>query len=329
MRGSRKALAGGLLAAAALIVAACGGSDAASDEAVTEDTAAAVAGGTETIRIARNNWSASAVETEIVKLLIEQQLGNPVEIVDIDENAMFAGISAGDLDANVEVWPSGVTPDEQAFIDDGSILSAGELGSIGKIGWFVPDYVLEQFPELATSWEALKDPAVAEAFATAATGKKGRFLGMDPSFSQYDEGIIATLGLPFEVQFSGSEAATQAEIATLAADKTPLIMYYWTPSGAVGKYGLKNIALPAPTVDCAADAANCDGDYPEDVLFKIVSAKLKDKDAAVHAFFEKFTITTEDQLTFLTQVDIDGMSPADAAAEWVKNNEAVWSAWFS
>ena len=78
-----------------------------------------------------------------------------------------------------------------------------------------------------------------------------------------------------------------------------------------------------------APILHANGDYPEDVLFKMVSAKLQDKDAAVHAFFEKFTITTEDQLTFLTQVDIDGMSPADAAAEWVKNNEAVWSAWFS
>ena len=54
------------------------------------------------------------------------------------------------------------------------------------------DYALQQFPQLS-SWEGLKDPAVAKAFATAATGDKGRFLGMDPSFSQYDEAIIKNL----------------------------------------------------------------------------------------------------------------------------------------
>ena len=63
---------------------------------------------------------------------------------------------------------------------------------VGKIGWFVSDYALTQFPQLS-SWEGLKDPAVAKAFATAATGDKGRFLGMDPSFSQYDEAIIKNL----------------------------------------------------------------------------------------------------------------------------------------
>ena len=323
MRGSKKRLIAALVVAGSLIGAACGGSDGGGSEG------ASGGGGTETIKIARNNWSASAVETEIVKILIEENLGNPVEIVDIDENAMFAGISAGDLHANVEVWPSGVTPDEQAFIDDGSIVNVGELGTIGKIGWFVPQYVLDAYPALATSWDALKDPAVAKGFATAATGSNGRFLGMDASFSQYDEAIIKNLGLPFEVQFSGSEAATQAEIAALAANKTPLIMYYWTPSGAVGKYNLKNVALPKPTVDCATAADKCDGDYPEDVLFKIVSAKLKDTDAKVYSFFEKFKITTDDQLAFLAPVDIDGRSAAEVAREWVDNNKDVWSAWFS
>lgn len=321
MRTPKRRWLGALLVAGALVGAACGSSDDSATEETTETTEAA-AGGTETIRVVRNNWSASAVQAEILKILIEENLGNPVEIVDIDENAMFAGLSAGELDVNVEVWPSGVSPDEQAYIDDGSIVTLGELGTIGKIGWFVPDYV-----DLA-SWEDLKDPAVATTFATAATGSKGRFLGMDPSFSQYDAGIINTLGLDFEVQFSGSEAATMAEIEALAANKTPLIMYYWTPSGAVGKYKLKNVALPTPTVDCAATPDTCDGDYPEDRLFKVASSALAAKDAAVYAFLEKFTITTEDQLGFLAPVDIDGRSAAEVAREWVDANKAVWEAWF-
>lgn len=324
MRSSKKLLVVGLVAIGSLLGAACGGSDTA-----TEGTAGGCTGnGTETIRIARNNWSASAVEVEIVKQLIEAKLCNPVEIVDIDENAMFAGMSTGDVDANVEVWPSGVVADEQAFIDDGSVVNMGALGAVGKIGWFVSDYALTQFPQLS-SWEGLKDPEVAKAFATAATGDKGRFLGMDPSFSQYDEAIIANLGLPFQVQFSGSEAATQAEIAALSAEQKPVLVYYWSPSGAVGKYNLKNLALPAPTVDCAADGAKCDGDYPEDALFKIASAKLEAKDPAVFAFFKAFALSTDDQLSFLGPVDIDKVDPAKAAADWIAANEATWSTWFS
>ena len=316
MRKSKRSLLGGLAIAGAMLLAACGGSD--------SDSASG--GGTETIRIARNNWTASAIETEIIKQLIETNLGNPVEIVDIDENAMFAGMSAGDIDANVEVWPSGVTPDEQAFIDDGSITRMGELGAVGKIGWFVPQYAIDKYPALAT-WEGFKDPEVIKAFATAATGAKGRFLGMDPSFSQYDEQIITNLKLDFAVQYSGSEAATMAEIEARSANKEPLVMYYWMPSAAVGKYNLKNISLPKPTVDCAADSAKCDGDYPEDVLFKVASTKLKDKDAKVFAFLEKFKLTTDDQLSVLPKIEIDKLEVTAVAAEWIKNNEATWKAW--
>jgi glycine betaine/proline transport system substrate-binding protein len=334
MRSSKKLLVVGLVAVGSLIGAACGGSDTASDttEAATDGCAAPElnldATGTETIKIARNNWSASAVEVEIVKQLIETNLGNPVEIVDIDENAMFAGMSSGDIDASVEVWPSGVVADEQAFIDDCSVTNMGDLGAVGKIGWFVSDYALTQFPQLS-SWEGLKDPEVAKAFATAATGDNGRFLGMDPSFSQYDEAIIANLGLPFQVQFSGSEAATQAEITALSAEQKPVLLYYWSPSGAVGKYNLKNIALPAPTVDCALDGAKCDGDYPEDPIFKIASTKLAAKDGKVFNFFQKFTLTTDDQLSFLGPVDIDKVDPAQAASDWIAANEATWSTWFN
>ena len=96
MRSSKKLLVVGLIAVGSLLGAACGGSDTASEETATGCTGS----GTETIKIARNNWSASAVEVEIVKQLIEAKLCNPVEIVDIDENAMFAGMSSGDIDAN-------------------------------------------------------------------------------------------------------------------------------------------------------------------------------------------------------------------------------------
>src|SRR5680860_1242164 len=134
---------------------------------------------------------------------------------------MFTGMSDGTLDAALEIWPSGVTEDEQAFFDDGTVVDIGELGAVGKIGWFVPSYVIDEFPELAT-WEGFQDPDVAAAFATAETGDNGRFLGTDPSYSQYDEAIIANLELPLQVVFSGSEAATVADLDARVAGQEPI-----------------------------------------------------------------------------------------------------------
>lgn len=324
-----------VVVALAMVATACGGGTAATTAGDGGTATTAGDGGTATtaatgdkpaITIVANAWTASALNAEIAKQLIESELGNPVEIVAIDENTMFTGLSDGSLDAVLEIWPSGVTADEQAFIDDGSVLNIGELGTIGKIGWFVPQYVIDEHPELAT-WEGFKDPANAELFATAETGDQGRFLGTDPSYSQYDEAIIANLDLPFQVVFSGSEPATVAELDARVAANEPIVMYWWTPTAAVAKYELVNVLLPEYSAECYADTAAIDCDYPEDVLFKAASSQLQEKAPDVLAFLENFTITTEDQLSMLPAVEIDGEDAADVAANWIAEHQDVWSAW--
>ena len=282
------------------------------------------------ISLVVNPWTASRLNTEVAKVIIEQELGNTVEITEIDENAMFTGMADGTLDAVLEIWPSGVTEDEQAFIDEGSVVNLGELGAVGKIGWFVPSYVVEEHPELAT-WEGFQDPELASMFATAETGDKGRFLGTDPSYSQYDEQIIENLDLPLQVVFSGSEPATVAELDARVAAEEPIVMYWWTPTAAVAAYDLVNVELPEYTEECGEHAAAGDGqvdcDYPEDVLFKAASGELEEKDTDVFAFLEEFTITTEDQLEMLPAVEIDGEDPAEVAEQWVADHEDVWREW--
>jgi glycine betaine/proline transport system substrate-binding protein len=323
-----------------LVLGACGDDDEdaadTGDTAGSEETTAPVGTEADTggdtggdkpnIVLVQNPWTASALNAEIAKLLIETNLGNSVEITSIDENTMFAGLSSGELDAALELWPSGITEDEQAYFDDGTVVEIGELGAVGRIGWYVPDYVLEEFPQLAT-WEGFQDPEVAKAFATAETGDLGRFLGTDPSYSQYDETIITNLDLPYKVVFSGSEAATVAELDSKVSAGEPIVMYWWAPTAAAGKYNLQKVELPEYTDDCYADEAAIACDYPEDVLVKIASAGLAEKDPAVYAFLQKFQISTEDQLGMLPAAEIDGVPAAEVAAEWIADNEAVWSAW--
>jgi glycine betaine/proline transport system substrate-binding protein len=330
-----------LISVMALLLAACaddGGTDTtaagdggtATTEAAEEggDTTAPAAGGGETINIVANPWTASALNAEIAAQLIEAELGNDAEVVAIDENTMFTGLSDGSLDVVLEVWPSGVVAEEQAFIDDGSVVDIGELGAIGKIGWFTPQYVIDANPELAT-WEGYADPEVAAMFATAETGENGRFLGTDPSYSQYDEAIIENLGLPFQVVFSGSEASTVAELDARVAAEEPILMYWWTPTAAVAQYDLVNVLLPEYNEDCYADPAAIDCDYPEDVLTKYASAQLAEKAPNVQSFLEKFQITTEDQLGMLPAVETEGEDTADVAAQWIADHEDVWSAWLA
>jgi glycine betaine/proline transport system substrate-binding protein len=255
-----------------------------------------------------------------------------VEITEVNENdAMFTGMADGSLDAVLEIWPSGITDAENAYFDDGTVSHIGELGAVGRIGWFVPRSVIDAHPELST-WEGFATPDAAALFATAETGDLGRFLATDPSYSQFDEQIIANLGLPFEVQYSGSEPATIAELDARVAADEPVVMYWWTPTAAVAKYDLVKVELPEVTEACTTSAAASDGgyecDYPEDVLIKAASAQLAEKAPDVLAFLEAFTLTTDDQLEMLPAFEIDGDDPAAVAAEWVAGHEDTWKTWF-
>ncbi len=325
-----------VLVALSVLAAACGGGDGATATTAGDGTATtgAATGGTvgidpnnPTINLAVNPWTASLLNVEIAKQLIESHLGYPVEAVAIDENAaMFTGMADGTVDAVLELWPSGITDDEQAFLDEGSVVEIGELGAVGKIGWFVPQYVIDEHPDLAT-WEGFQDPANAALFATAETGDQGRFLGTDPSYSQYDEAIISNLDLPFQVVFSGSEAATVAELDARVAAQEPIVMYWWTPTAAVAKYNLVNVPLPEYSEECYADPAAIDCDYPEDVLLKVASAQLEEKAPPVWEFLNNFMITTEDQLSMLPAAEIDGEDISVVAKEWIDTHQDVWQAW--
>jgi glycine betaine/proline transport system substrate-binding protein len=323
-----------LLGVLALVVAACGGGTEAADDTgaddSTETTAAAADGDKPTINLVVNAWTASALNTAVAAQLIEDELGYEVEEVTIDENIMFTGLADGSLDAVLEVWPSGITEDERAFIDDGSITEMGELGAVGEIGWFVPSYVIDENPDLA-SWEGYESPEAAALFATASSGELGRFLGTDPSYSTFDEQIIANLGLPFRVEYSGSEATTVAELDARVAAGEPILMYWWTPTAAVAKYDLVKVELPAYTEECGASAAAGDGgvdcEYPEDVLLKLASSALEEKAPDVWTFLQNFQLTSEDQLSMLPGAEIDQLPVEEVAAEWIAANESVWSAW--
>ncbi len=301
---------------------------AAADTTAAGDDAPAASG--EGITLAVNPWTGSAVNANVAKLVLEE-MGTPVELVDIDENATWPGMDAGDLDAVLEVWPSGHVDDYQTYITDkATVVDVGELGPVAKIGWYVPSYVIEEHPELAT-WEGLKDPELAGIFATAETGDLGQFLMGDPSYVSYDEQIIANLELPLKFVVAGSEAAEIAAVQQAVEAGEPLLFYFWQPHWLQSQIELSEIELPEVTEECNAAAASGDGsyncDYPPDVLYKAASATLEEKNPAAFAFIQKFQLTTEQQNEIAALVDSEGMTAADAAAQWIGENSDVVAAW--
>lgn len=285
---------------------------------------ATACGGKETITLVENPWPASELNAAVAKLLIEEELGNEVEVVALDENVQWDAIATGEADASLEVWPSGHGERMASYIDElGTVENGGRLGPVGGIGWYVPTYVVEANPELA-SWQGYSQ-AAAE-FATAETGDLGRFLGADPSWVQYDEAIISNLKLPFQVVWAGSEEALLAEVASSYSREEPVLFYFYYPHAVFNQFDLTQVELPEYSDDCYADEAAIDCGYDENLLIKIFNADLAEKDADVHTFLSNMSYDNSAQVEMLASV-ADGASIDEAAQAWIDAHEDIWSTW--
>jgi glycine betaine/proline transport system substrate-binding protein len=281
------------------------------------------------IKLAENPWTGSSINVNVAKILLEKELGYKVEIVTIDENAQWPALATGDLSASLEVWPSGHAENVKQYIDEQKVVeNGGELGVVGKIGWFIPKYMVDEHPELAT-WEGFKNPELAALFKTAETGEQGQFLGGDPSWVQYDEQIIKNLGLNFKVVYAGSEQAILAAVDAAYSRKSPVLIYFYKPHSAFAKYDLVNVTLPEHTEACyeKAESGGVDCDYPTDILFKVVWSDLKNKAPEAYQLLTKMNYSTDDQVSMIADVDTNGKTPEQAAQAWIDKNEAKWKAW--
>lgn len=282
-----------------------------------------------TIKFAENPWSASQLNVAVARILLEEKLGYPVEVVSIDENAQWPAIASGELHASLEVWPSGHAENIAEYIDKQALVeNGGPLGPVGKIGWFTPSYMIERDPELAT-WEGFAKPETAALYATAETGDLGQFLAGDPSWVQYDADIIKNLGIPFQVVSAGSEEAILAALDSAYSREEPLLFYFYKPHSIFAKYDLTEVALPPYSEECyaKAESGGIDCDYPADNLFKIFWIGLKDAAPDAYALLSAMNYSSDDQIKMIAAVELDGASIEDAARAWIDANEAIWSQW--
>jgi glycine betaine/proline transport system substrate-binding protein len=304
-----------LLMLAVLLLAACGGSG---------TSAAKIP-----LKLAENAWTGSSINVNVAKILLEEKMGYKVEIVTIDENAQWAALGNGDLSASLEVWPSGHAENVKKYVDEQKVVeNVGELGVVGKISWYVPTYVVDQHPELA-SIDGFKKPEDAALFKTAETGDQGQFLAGDPSWVQYDEDIIKNLGLNFKVVRAGSEQAVLAAVDSAYSRKEPFLFYFWTPHSVHAKYKLTAVKLPDYSAACY-DKATSGGvacDYPPDTLFKIAWSGLKDKAPDAYQFLKNMKYSNDDQISMIAAVDTDKKTAEQAARDWINAHESVWKAW--
>jgi glycine betaine/proline transport system substrate-binding protein len=274
------------------------------------------------VKMMINQWVGAAANVAVAQCLL-QQMGYKVTTSTLAEEIAWQGFDTGEVDVILENWGH---PDlEKKYITDTKkATDAGPNGVTGIIGWYVPGWMIDQYPDMA-DWHNLNK--YADLFKTSESGDKGQFLGADPTFVQYDQALIDNLHLNFKDVFSGSEAASITAFQNADKNKTPLIGYFYDPQWLLNEIKLVQIKLPPWTQGCDADLKKVACDYPAYTLNKIVRTEWLNSAGDAATFIKNFKWGNSDQNEVADAITNKNMSPEDAAKAWIDAHPDTWQAW--
>ena len=281
-----------------------------------------------TVTLNEQAWAGSTANTYVAKAVL-QKIGCKVKITQITEIPVYQAMANGKTDAVLEDWQH-VDQYKQYITKQHTVVMGGPNGVTGHIGWFIPTYLMQQYPEFKT-WKGLKGKE--SIFKSPESGSQGMFLGGDPSYVQKDKELIPALGLNFKFVSVGAEPAQVARWSQLYKQHKPVLFYWYDPQYLNATYKLDRIQLPKRFAGCKDDekaggdpkAYACE--YPSYTLEKLFSKKFASSGSPAVAVLKRWTWTNKDQNTVAKMIAGDHMNPDKAAQKWIAANQAKVNKW--
>ena len=285
------------------------------------------------IKVALFDWTSVNLNAKIYGGILEK-LGYTVEYPTADYlSSLTTGLTNGDLTIGMEFWAT--TAGEAMAASDATkeTENLGPLGPKAKEEWWFPEYMKAKCPGLP-NWEALKAPACAEAFSTAETAPKGRYLGGPVTWEGFDDERVVSLGLPFTVIHAGTDAAMFAELDSAYQRKAPIMLWIYSPHWAPAKYKGEWVEFPEYSAECYTDpkvGLNPDLAYdcgkPHGEIWKYSWGGMKDKWPGAYKIAKAYTIPVEELNALSGQVDLENKSMDEVADAWIAKNQAAIDGW--
>lgn len=282
--------------------------------------------GDKPVEISEHAWVGYAANVAVFDYVLKNVLKCTTNITKIDENTAWQGFETGSTDIILENW--GHPELVKKYIDEKKVaVDLGPTGNQGIIGWYVPKWMADTYPEI-TNWESLKDPKFVDMFKTTESGDLGQLLDGDPSYVTNDEALVKNLDLPYKVVFSGSEDALISALKKATENKTPLLFYFYEPHYILAEYPVAHVKLPPYTPGCDNEAEKVACDYPPYTLNKIGNAEWVAAGGPAVNFAKKFNWTNEDQNEVAAAIQ-GGATYDEAAKAWVDAHADIVAGWTS
>ena len=204
------------------------------------------------VTLNEHSWAGSTANTYVAKYVLEKRLGCTVKITNVTEGPpYFQAMARRQGRRRARGLGQHARPRRRrTYIKDKSVRVVGTNGITGVIGWYIPRYLLKQYPQFKT-WRGLKGKEAL--FKSPESGSQGMFLGGDPSYVQKDRALIKELGLNLKHVVAGAEPAQVARWSQLYKQSKPVLFYWYDPQYLNAQYDLVRVKLPKRFKGCLDD----------------------------------------------------------------------------
>ena len=191
---------------------------------------------------------------------MEQGYGYDVTAVPSDTTPAMTSLSENNEPEIVsELWTNSAGDAYQKLKADGKI---EELGSVldpgGVEGWWLPTYLVEAHPELATIEGVMANPElVGGMFNNCPDGWGCRIVNNNliRAFNLEDSGV--------EVFNHGSGETLATSMAAAYENEEPWFGYYWGPTPPLGMFDMTSVDLGGYDAEAVAPLRNADAPNPK------------------------------------------------------------------
>lgn len=287
--------------------------------------------------IAEMTWASAAVTAHVEQIILAEGYGCDAEIVPGNTVPTVTSMTEkGEPDIAPEIWINSAREVVEKAVVEGRLEIAGEiLSDGGEEGWWIPDYMVEQYPELTTLQAVLERP---DLFPDKEEPGMGRFYGCPSGWGCQivNANLYKAYGLEeagFTLFDPGSGEGLAGAIAGAYERGQPIFAYYWAPTSLLGKYpmaklgGMTHDPETWPCTidkDCADPKPNM---YPKSVVFTVVTSRFADQAPEAYAFVSRVAWKNEFLNTLLAWKDDNQATPRETAEHFLRNHEDVWTAW--
>lgn len=289
----------------------------------------------EAIVFADLNWNSALFHNAVARFIIESGYGYPTYAVPGSTVPSFQRLAQGELDVIMERYNMDFSVEEALANEQIVDLGVNFPGAVQ--GWFVPRYVVEGdagrgIDAVAPDLRSIDDlDQLTHLFSMDEQSSTGQLFGGVAGWTAYKINCLKLKAYRLDDNYALTTSASSADLFA-ALDSAyeagePILVYLWSPTWPIARYDLIQLEEPAYSDECWDGSRGCA--YPTSDVRILARHELPERAPEVAAFLERFAMDIDAVSAVLLRIEDEGLTPDEAALDWLANNEATWSEWVS